>query len=269
MANAVGGRLGTLAQGMVYCRTLSACLDTFDYRRAIEWTDTIDQRAPDLGTVGFPGDCRTHKAALCVVRGDWQRGAAEAEAAATESRAYDFGHTAQALTALGEIRLRQGDLDASRTAFDRADAFGLPPGPGPDALTRARYLPAAVAIAVAVGDLGEAEARTAELGSIGDRFGGPALAAASLDARGAVALAGHDVHLAIAHLRGAAREWRTAGAPYETARSRLRTAQALDELGDSSGVVREARAALAAFEALGARLDIVSAMRLAASEDAS
>jgi tetratricopeptide (TPR) repeat protein len=295
MANAVGGRLGTLAQGMVYCRTLSACLDTFDYRRAIEWTDTIDQRAPDLGTVGFPGDCRTHKAALCVVRGDWQRGAAEAEAAATESRAYDFGHTAQALTALGEIRLRQGDLDASRTAFDRADAFGLPPGPGPallllvsgddtaarstiadalgsvgpDPLTRARYLPAAVAIAVAVGDLGEAEARTAELGSIGDRFGGPALAAASLDARGAVALAGHDVHLAIAHLRGAAREWRTAGAPYETARSRLSTAQALDELGDSSGVVREARAALAAFEALGARLDIVSAMRLAASEDAS
>ena len=83
MASATAGELGTLAQGMVYCRMLSACLDLFDYRRAIEWTETIDRRAPDLGTVGFPGDCRTHRAAVCVVRGDWQRGAEEAAAAAT------------------------------------------------------------------------------------------------------------------------------------------------------------------------------------------
>ena len=168
MASATAGELGTLAQGMVYCRTLSACLDIFDYRRAIEWTETIDRRAPDLGTVGFRGDCRTHRAAVCVVRGDWQRGAEEAEAAAVESRAYDLGHAAQALTALGEIRLRQGDLAAAREAFDRAAEFGLPPGPGPallllaggdaaaarsaitgalvsaggDPLTRARHLPA-------------------------------------------------------------------------------------------------------------------------------
>ncbi len=86
MASATAGELGTLAQGMVYCRMLSACLDTFDYRRAIEWTETIERRAPDLGTVGFPGDCRTHRAAICVVRGEWQRGAVEAEAAAVESR---------------------------------------------------------------------------------------------------------------------------------------------------------------------------------------
>src|SRR5262245_56261830 len=244
MANAVGGGLGTLAQGMVYCRTLSACVDTFDYRRAIEWTDTIERRAPELGTVGFPGDCRTHRAVLCVVRGDWARGAAEAELAATEAMAYDLGHTAQALSALGEIRLRQGDLDAARAAFDRADAFGLPPGPGPallllatgdaagarsavttalgsippDPLTRARYLPPAVRAAVGVGDLDEAEAWSAELASIADRFPGPALAAASLDALGVVALACGDPGAAVAHLRSAVREWRVAGAPYEMAR---------------------------------------------------
>ena len=66
MASATAGHLGTLAQGMVYCRTLSACLDTFDYRRAIEWTEVIERRAPALGTVGFPGDCRTHRAAVLV-----------------------------------------------------------------------------------------------------------------------------------------------------------------------------------------------------------
>jgi tetratricopeptide (TPR) repeat protein len=291
MANAVGGGLGTLAQGMVYCRTLSACVDTFDYRRAIEWTDTIERRAPELGTVGFPGDCRTHRAVLCVVRGDWERGATEAELAATEALAYDLGHTAQALSALGEIRLRQGDLDAARAAFDRADAFGLPAGPGPallllatgdaagaraaivsalaavplDPLTRARYLPAAVRAAVAAGDVDEAETRAAELASIAEQFASPALAAASLDARGAVALACGDAEGAVGHLRGATREWRIAGAPYESAQSRLETARALGECGDRSAAAREARAAVAAFEALGARLD-AGAARLEADD---
>ena len=225
---------------------------------------------------------------LCVVSGEWGRGAVEAELAATEAMAYDLGHTAQALSALGEIRLRQGDLDAARAAFDRADAFGLPPGPGPatlllatgdaagarsaiasalgsvppDPLTRARYLPVAVRAAVAVGDVDEAEARAAELGSIAERFTGPALAAASLDARGAVALASGDADAAVGHFRGAARQWRAAGAPYETARSLLETARALRDSGDQPGAEREARAARATFEELGARLDLEAARRL-------
>ena len=285
MASATAGELGTLAQGMVYCRMLSACLDIFDYRRAIEWTETIDRRAPDLGTVGFPGDCRTHRAAVSVVRGDWQRGAEEAEAAAVESRAYDLGHAAQALTALGEIRLRQGDLAAARGAFDRAAEFGLPPGPGPallllaggdavaarsaitgvlgsaggDPLTRARYLPAAVEIAVAGGDLDGAQHMSADLTTIAARFAGPVLAAAALEGEGVVSLARGDAVAAIARLRDAALKWRSAGAPYEAARSRLGVARAAAALGDGDGAAREARSALAAFEQLGARLDIEAA----------
>ena len=285
MASAIGGQLGTLAQGMVYCRMLSACLDTFDYRRAIEWTETIDRRAPDLGTVGFPGDCRTHRASVCVVRGEWQRGAEEAEAAAVESRAYDLGHTAQALTALGEIRLRQGDLVAAGEAFERAGAFGLPPGPGQalvllaggdalgarlaiadaisrageEPLTRARYLPAAVEISVAAGDLGEADRLSGDLSSIAARFAGPVLTAAASEGEGVVSMARGDAAAAIARLRTAALQWRSAGAPYETARSRLRIARSAAALGDQDGAAREAQAALATFEQLGARLDIDAA----------
>lgn len=292
MANAVGGNLGTLAQGMVYCRTLSACVDTFDYRRAIEWTDTIERRAPELGTVGFPGDCRTHRAVLCVVRGEWGRGADEAERAATEAMAYDLGHTAQALSALGEIRLRQGNLDAARAAFDRADAFGLPPGPGPaslllaigdaagarsaiatalgsfppNPLTRARYLPAAVRAAVAVRDLDEADARAAELAAIAERFTGSALAAADLDARGAVALARGDAD-AVDHFRGAARAWRAARAPYEMARSVFEAARAYLASGDRLAAARETRSARATFDALGASLDLESAEALLRAAD--
>jgi tetratricopeptide (TPR) repeat protein len=288
MSNAIAGRLGTLAQGMVYCRMLSACLDVFDYRRAIEWTETIDRRAPDLGTVGFPGDCRTHRAVICVVRGDWELGAAEAESAATESRLYDLGHTAQALSALGEIRRRQGDLAAARDAFDRANEIGLPPWPGPallllavgdlaaarsaiadalgsagaDRLTRARYLPAFVEICVAAGDLAGADAMREELASIAAAFPGPVLGAASLDAAGAVAMARGDAAAAIGQLRTAASQWRLAGAPYETARSRLGVAKASAALGDARGAAREARAALAVFERLGARLETEAATQL-------
>lgn len=286
MASATAGHLGTLAQGMVYCRTLSACLDTFDYRRAIEWTEAIERRAPALGTVGFPGDCRTHRAAVLVVRGEWQRGAEEAEAAAAESPAYDLGHTAQALTALGEIRLRQGDLRAARDAFDRAAEFGLPPGPGPamallaagdsvaahaaitgalrsagdSPLTRARYLAAAVEIALVVGDRDGARRSSTDLSNIADRFPGPVLAAAAAESSGAVSLADGDPTAALALLRDAVVRWRSVGAPYEAARCRMRVATASATTGDHEVAAREGRAALAAFEQLGAGMGIRTAV---------
>jgi tetratricopeptide (TPR) repeat protein len=281
MASATAGHLGTLAQGMVYCRTLSACLETFDYRRAIEWTEEIERRAPALGSVGFPGDCRTHRASVLVVRGDWQRGAEEAEAAAAEARAYDLGHTVQALTALGEIRLRQGDLAAARDAFERATDFGLPPGPGhalvlladgdiPGALRaiaraldgtgeplgRARHLPAAIEITLAAGDLDQARTSCAELADIADAFPGPVLAATVAGCRAAVSLAAGDASDAIDLAHDAARRWRSVGAPYEAARCRIQVATAAADLGDRAEAVREARAALASFSQLGAKRDI-------------
>jgi tetratricopeptide (TPR) repeat protein len=284
MASATAGHLGTLAQGMVYCRTLSACIDTFDYRRAIEWTEEIERRAPSLGTVGFPGDCRTHRAAVLVVRGDWQRGADEAEAAAVESRAYDLGHTVQALQALGDIRLRQGDLIAAREAFDRAAEFGLPPGPGQalmllaegdttgalaavlraietgnEPLGRARHLPAAVEIAVAAGDLDLARYACTQLAAIADAYPGAALAATVAAAASVVSLATGDAPRALDLARHAAQRWRSIGAPYETARARLAAASAAAALGDRGEAVREARAALASFSELGARRDIEAA----------
>ncbi|MBI3748359.1 MAG: hypothetical protein HY262_05890 [Chloroflexi bacterium] len=286
MANATAGHLGTLAQGTVYCLTLSACLDTFDYRRAIEWTQAIERRAPALGTLGFPGDCRTHRAEVLVIRGEWERGAQEAEAAAAESRAYDFGHTVLALTALGNIRLRQGDLAAARDAFDRAAEFGLPPGPGPalallaardtvgarvalaraiegagaNPLTRARFLPAVIEIALANGDRQWAQQSSIELADIAARFPGPALAAAADEGLGAVALADGEPAAAMARFRDAGTRWRSVGAPFEAARCRMSGARAAAAIGDRADAARQARSALRAFEQLGARLDIKAAV---------
>jgi tetratricopeptide (TPR) repeat protein len=270
---------------MVYCRTLSACIDTFDYGRAIEWSREIERRAPGLGTVGFPGDCRTHRAAVLVVRGEWTRGAAEAETAAVESRAYDLGHTAQALTALGDIRLRQGDLAAAREAFDRAAELGLPPGPGfalvqlaegdPEAalvsvlraaelagrepLTRARYLPAIIEIARAARAADHARTACADLAAIAASFPSPVLAAAAVEGRGGVAHMSGDLGAAIAHLREATARWRSVGAPYEAARCRMHGAHVAAALGDQGEAAREARSALASWSELGARRDAEAA----------
>lgn len=132
---------------------------------------------------------------------------------------------------------------------------------GGDPLTRARYLPAAVEIAVAGGDLDGAQEASADLTSIAAKYAGPVLAAAALEGEGVVALARGDAVAAIASLRDAALCWRSAGAPYEAARSRFRVARAAAALGDGGGAAREARGALAAFEQLGARLDIEAATR--------
>jgi len=74
-----------------------------------------------------------------------------------------------------------------------------------------------------------------------------------------VSLATGDAPRALDLARDAAQHWRSIGAPYETARARLRAASAAAALGDRGEAVREARAALASFSELGARRDIEAA----------
>ncbi len=133
MASAVAGSLSPFAAGYVYCWTLSTCVDLFDYRRALEWTDAIHQCAGAGGTAGYPGDCRVHKAAVLVVRSAWAEGEREALVACDECATFDLRHAAMATYAIGEIRLRGGDLAGAERAFRKsARARRLPPPrPGP------------------------------------------------------------------------------------------------------------------------------------------
>jgi hypothetical protein len=78
MASATGGELGMLATGIVYCRMMSACVERYDYRRAGEWTDVVETCRATNGMGGFPGDCRTHRAAVLFMRGAWAEGEQEA-----------------------------------------------------------------------------------------------------------------------------------------------------------------------------------------------
>lgn len=74
-----------------------------------------------------------------------------------------------------------------------------------------------------------------------------------------------DPVMAAASLRRGIALWREAGAPYETARARLLLGEALERHGDRRHALVEFDAARAAFESLGAELDLQRAARLLAS----
>jgi tetratricopeptide (TPR) repeat protein len=281
MASAVGGELGMLATGVVYCRMICACLALHDYRRAGEWTDVVERCRHTSGLGGFPGDCRTHRTSLLVKRGAWAQGEQEALRAFEESQLFDLPHAGAVASELGELRLRRGDLDGAEEAFSRAYEFGFDPrrgmslvqlargdiasaaasidealdDPGSDTLARAPLLLARVEIAFAEGNLDALRAAARELDETARVFAAPALAADAAYASGVAELAGGDPAEAARLLALAQRRWLDAGQPYEAARARELLAEAHLATGKKDSGKLELRAARAAFERLGARLD--------------
>jgi ATP/maltotriose-dependent transcriptional regulator MalT len=127
-----------------------------------------------------------------------------------------------------------------------------------------------VEIALAVGQVDEAEHASAELAEISDAQRSDALAAKSDGSRGAVALARGEASEALIALRRSLQAWQELEAPYEAARARVLVGLACAALGDADGSTLELEAARSVFEELGARPDLArvdSLLRPDASED--
>ena len=287
MATAMTGDLGMLATGLSYCRTISACLDLFDYDRANDWIQAI-AKLPGHHQHGFPGDCLTHQVAVRIVRGEWAEARLEAEVAIADTERVDLTHAGPAWYELGELRLRVGELADAAEAFRRAHELGFAPQPGlalllleqgdvgaasasietalasiPDhALIRARLLPARVEVRLAAGDAAAALEAATELEMIAAAYPTIALRAAALGALGAVAAAQGE-RRSLAHLRESWRLWRETPAPFEAARIGVLLARARLAAGDRGGALLEIDAAAAAFERLGALPDLLRARALA------
>jgi len=287
MASATGGELGPLATGVVYCRTICACLDSFDYRRALEWSEAVERVAADACTAGFPGDCRAHRASIFVTRGQWQRGEEEARTACAETERFDLEHTALAHYEIGQIKLRRGEFADAAAAFKRSLELGTAPQPGlallylaqgdaaaamssiraalelaADGFRRARLLPAQAEIALSAGDTATAQAAADEMQRVAAAHPSAVLRAAAEGALGIAALMIGDAAAAVAHLRRSCSLWLENEAPYEAARARLHLAAALQALDDDNSRVMELELALASFERLGAKPDAECAARL-------
>jgi len=275
---AVNGELSPFAAGVSCCNMISCCRDLTDYERAREWIEATEKFCERQSVAGFPGICRVHKAEVVALSGAWAKAEAELRRATTELAAYNaVPPMADGYYAIGEIRLRMGDLDEAEEALRNAHALGKSPQPALarirlaqgkvqqavaaintalaentwDRASRTRLLPAAVEIFVASGDLASARESAQELERLVETFDSPAMQAARHEAWGQVLLAEGDAG-ASTHLRDAIATWRKVAAPYEVARARRLLSMALRATHDEDGADLELATAHNEFAKLGA-----------------
>ncbi len=289
---AVSGELNPLASGIIYCLAITTTTQLADYGRAGEWTEAAKRWCERQSISGFPGVCRVHRAEIIRLRGAWAEAEQEARRALTELQSFNLEFAAEGFYEIGEIRLRMGDLAEAEDAFRQAHELGRQPEPGLsmlrltqgktqsayssikralqddslDQLRRSRLLPAQVEIAIAAGDLDTARSATTELEGMAETFATPPLKAAALCARGEVLMAEGDAVRALQSFRRSWRLWTEADLPYEAARTRMLLGMALRADGDEDGATLELQAAKAAFERLGAVLDLRRALELLGEE---
>jgi len=120
MTWAVSGQVSPLPAQVVFCRTISTCYELGDYRRAGEWMDAIAECSAQTGINSLPGDCEAHSIGILIGRGAWSEGEQRARGACAGMEPIELVHVGLALSEIGEIRLRMGDLDGAADAFAKA-----------------------------------------------------------------------------------------------------------------------------------------------------
>jgi class 3 adenylate cyclase len=295
---ASSGQLDLRVSSDIYCNTIAACRNVGDLKRAGQWADEGERWMRRQSVGGYPGICRVHRAELKMLRGLWSEAEQEARQACEELEHFGImDAVGYAHYAVGEVRLRIGDLEGAAEAFERAYEYGHDAQPGmallqlargeideatrsigralaaaagtdgpADRATRGRLLPAWIEIALAAHDLETAGAAVIELESIATDFERPLFEAGALTARGELLL-GEDRPSEASPILGRSwRLWQATDLPYESARARLHYAEALLAEGDPAAARRDLRAARGVFERLGARLDLARVDALLGAE---
>ena len=254
------------------CLVMSTCEQVRDYDRAAQWCTQIEAFSERRGATFLRGVCRTHYGALRTWHGDWDTAQRELETAVDALGDERPSWRADALVRLGQLRRRQGRLDAAVGLFEQADGHPLgllglaavhldrgQPGPARDLLERAlRRVPrgdvaradALELLVRALLELGEVEPaahRLDELRGIAASVGTAALWAAVDLGDGRLAMARGQQERARAHLEDAVDRLTRGGAPIEAASARVALARALHQLGRDQAARREADLALQAL----------------------
>jgi DNA-binding NarL/FixJ family response regulator len=293
MVAATSGELSQpIVVGLIYCTAIATCQRVFAIGRAREWTSALAawcDSQPQL--VVFTGTCLVHRAEILQLGGAWPEAIDEARRASERAPlAHDLASAAEAAYQRAEIHRLRGELAEAEEAYQRAGELGREPQPGlallrlgqgrcavaasairrvlgetADDLGRARLLPAAVEILLALGERDEARGACGELEAIAARAAAEncrsaetteILGALAAQARGAVQLADGEAQTAVASLRRAFQVWQQMAAPYPAARLRVLLAEACRALGDDESGRQELRFARETFVRLGATPDV-------------
>jgi ATP/maltotriose-dependent transcriptional regulator MalT len=283
MLDATSEQMNPAYAGNIYCNMIAACHELGDLRRMRQWTKSLARWCNQIPpAVLFTGICRVHQAQLLTVSGAWEQAEREAARVCTDLQGIQVESVAEAHYAMGEVRLRQGDLAGAELALDEADRLGRDPQPAlalvrlahghserartmldvalaaraGQPLVRAPLLAALVEVTLDGGELEPAKKAAEELAGIAGSFGTELLRARGLQATGAVLVAEDRCVEALPVLREACRVWQDLDAPYDAARVRLLLGRACNALSDTDSATRALDAAAEVFERLGASLDM-------------
>jgi ATP/maltotriose-dependent transcriptional regulator MalT len=281
MVAVVGDEVCPIIAGLVYCAVIEACEQTYDLRRAQEWTDALTSWCDaQPGLVPYRGNCQVHRVEVLRMHGSWR----DAMTAAIDARRQLSDRPGPAVGAAiyqqAELHRLRGRFQLAEEGFTEASRYGHDPQPGlarlrlaqgdaaagaaglrraldeGDRSARPRLLSAYVEVALGCGDDEAARIAADELAVLAARAAIPLLAALAGSAAAEVALAAGDPTTGLRAARRTWSLWEDVGAPYEAARARVLVGRACEQLGDRDAARLECDAARRAFQQLGATSDL-------------
>jgi ATP/maltotriose-dependent transcriptional regulator MalT len=281
MAGALGGEPASF-DTVVFtaCHMLIACQRAGDMERAVQWCRAADAFMQRFGCPYLYACCRTVYGRLLIGAGRWTEAEHELASAIRVGRTAARTFHAEAVAALAELRILQGRLTEAeelvgefegdpQTTVPRASLQLLQGQPAASAgiLRRAlsqvgeACLPAGpllqllVEAELARGDAKSATEYCGKLRVLAERSNRDGLRVAAEMARGLVARLEGDVATAQANFESALQGFIRLEMPLAAARAQLALASTLAETNPPLAIA-DARAALAAFDRLGAAVDV-------------